>query len=169
MSSDKGSFCTRLHHVSAVVSLLRCMNTSRNYFGLHTLSLFPQSSRVVVDLVCEVQQSQKYISSDKTLTLPTVSATIVAMTSPTPRVTIARPSGSNGLLSIPASAIQKRIEPASEGTASRPTTARLKLIIRRLPPGLTQLEFQGALGPDWKVSGPRVDWMIYKPGKVSRE
>ena len=94
---------------------------------------------------------------------------LIAMTSTASRVTIARPSRSNGVLSIPASATQKRTGPASEGLVSRVPLARLKIIIRRLPPGLTQSEFEEALGDDWKARGDKVDWAVYKEGKVSRE
>ena len=91
------------------------------------------------------------------------------MTSPATRVTIARPSRSNGILSIPASSMQKKAGSVSEGASSRPSLARLKILIRRLPPGLTQSEFDEALGDDWKIGGPKVDWAIYKEGKVSKE
>lgn len=91
------------------------------------------------------------------------------MTSPAPRVTIARPSRSNGVLSIPASATQRRNVPTHEAQPSRAASTRLKIIIRRLPPGLTQLEFEEALGDDWKTRGDKVDWAIYKDGKVSKE
>ena len=47
--------------------------------------------------------------------------------------------------------------------------AKLKIIIRRLPPGLTQLEFEEALGDDWKARGDKVNWAVYKEGKVSKE
>ena len=53
--------------------------------------------------------------------------------------------------------------------SSRAATPRLKVIVRRLPPGLTQAELDIALGDEWKVHGGRVDWAIYKPGKVSKE
>ena len=94
-----------------------------------------------------------------------------AMTSiaPAPRVTIARPSRSNGVLSIPASATQKRSGQDPEGLASKPATTRLRIIVRRLPPGLTQAEFEEALGDDWKVNGGKVDWAVYKEGKGSKE
>lgn len=45
----------------------------------------------------------------------------------------------------------------------------MKLIIRRLAPGLTQPEFEEALGEEWKVNGGKVDWAVYKQGKVSKE
>ena len=88
---------------------------------------------------------------------------------PAPRVTIARPSRPNGVLSIPASATQKRNESASEVLASKLTSTRLKIIIRRLPPGLTQVEFEEAIGDDWKTNGGKVDWAVYEEGKVSKE
>ncbi len=93
------------------------------------------------------------------------------MTAPTPasRITIARPSRSNGVLSIPASATQKRSGVDSEGLNSKPATTRLKIVIRRLPPGLTQAEFEEALGDDWRVNRGKVDWAVYKEGKVSKE
>ena len=93
------------------------------------------------------------------------------MTAPTPasRVTIARPSRSNGVLSIPASATQKRSGPDFDGSHSKAAITRLKIVIRRLPPGLTKAEFEEALGDDWKINKGRVDWAVYKEGKVSKE
>lgn len=88
---------------------------------------------------------------------------------PAPRVTIARPSRPNGVLSIPASATQKRNGLDSESSISKPATTRLKIIVRRLPPGLTQAEFEEAIGDDWKVNRGKVDWAVYKLGKVSKE
>lgn len=43
------------------------------------------------------------------------------------------------------------------------------MIVRRLPPGLTQEEFDAALGEEWKTNGGKVDWALYKPGKISKE
>ena len=93
------------------------------------------------------------------------------MTAPTsaPRVTIARPARSNGVLSIPASATQKRVATEPEVLNPKPVTSRLKIVVRRLPPGLTQAEFEDALGDDWKISKGKVDWAIYKEGKISKE
>lgn len=72
-----------------------------------------------------------------------------------------------GVLRIPASATQQRpAMPSATGTSSGP---RLKLIIRRLPPGLIEEEFLTALGPEWKVGNGKVDWAMFKPGKVSKE
>ncbi len=91
------------------------------------------------------------------------------MTSPAPKVMIARPSRSNGVLAIQASATQKKPTSAPESHAPRAAAARMKLIIRRLAPGLTQPEFEEALGREWKVNGGKVDWAVYKQGKVSKE
>ncbi|POR32370.1 Regulator of nonsense transcripts UPF3 [Tolypocladium paradoxum] len=44
-----------------------------------------------------------------------------------------------------------------------------KLIIRRLPPGMTEAEFVSILGPDWELNKGKVDWLSYSPGKVSTE
>ncbi|EME40746.1 hypothetical protein DOTSEDRAFT_74324 [Dothistroma septosporum NZE10] len=43
---------------------------------------------------------------------------------------------------------------------------RLKLEIRRLPPGLTLTEFEETLGDEWKLGNGKVDWREYKQGKV---
>lgn len=44
-----------------------------------------------------------------------------------------------------------------------------KVVIRRLPPGMTEEEFVTILGDQWKVGNGKVDWFSYCPGKVSRE
>ncbi|KAJ5638237.1 hypothetical protein N7490_008116 [Penicillium lividum] len=72
-----------------------------------------------------------------------------------------------GLLQIPGSATQKSSAPARK--AHKPPAPRLKLILRRLPPGLTQTELEGALGAEWKVGAGKVDWLQYKAGKVSKD
>ncbi|KAL4907204.1 Smg-4/UPF3 family-domain-containing protein [Aspergillus multicolor] len=74
---------------------------------------------------------------------------------------------SGGVLQIPASAIQKNA-PAPKKAPKLPAP-RLKLLVRRLPPGLTQEEFETALGEEWKVGAGKVSWSQYKPGKVSKD
>ncbi|KAL8732535.1 MAG: hypothetical protein Q9166_002749 [cf. Caloplaca sp. 2 TL-2023] len=56
--------------------------------------------------------------------------------------------------------------PSATGTSS---ATRLKLVVRRLPPGLTQEEFEASLGDEWRVGSGRVDWAVYKSGKVSKD
>jgi regulator of nonsense transcripts 3 len=78
----------------------------------------------------------------------------------------------NGVLPVPAAVLQKQSPPsnAPRGPArSKPTSPRSKVVIRRLPPGLTEEEFQGVLGDEWKAGGGKVDWFQYKPGKISKE
>ena len=73
-----------------------------------------------------------------------------------------------GVLQISAAATQKNA-PTAPRKAPKPAAPRLKLLVRRLPPGLTQTEFETVLGPEWKTGAGKVDWLQYKPGKVSKE
>ncbi|KAH8422361.1 putative nonsense-mediated mRNA decay protein Upf3 [Aspergillus melleus] len=73
-----------------------------------------------------------------------------------------------GVLQIPAAATQKN-GPAAPKKPPKPAAPRLKLLVRRLPPGLTQAEFESAVGPEWKPGAGKVDWFQYKAGKVSKD
>ncbi|KAE8383127.1 Smg-4/UPF3 family-domain-containing protein [Aspergillus bertholletiae] len=78
-----------------------------------------------------------------------------------------------GVLQIPIAATQKSTTntaatPAPK-KAPKPAAPRLKLLVRRLPPGLTQAEFETAVGPEWKIGAGKIDWFQYKPGKVSKD
>ncbi|KJZ80458.1 hypothetical protein HIM_00308 [Hirsutella minnesotensis 3608] len=44
-----------------------------------------------------------------------------------------------------------------------------KLVIRRLPPALTQAEFVAILGVEWELNKGKVDWLSYCPGKVTAD
>ncbi|KAI9828109.1 MAG: hypothetical protein M1832_003636 [Thelocarpon impressellum] len=92
------------------------------------------------------------------------------MASPAGQVTIARPqrgSSTNGVLQVPATSTATGTQKSSPKTGSSRTAGpRLKAVIRRLPPGLTETELEEALGDSWKLGGDRVDWAAYKPGKV---
>lgn len=44
-----------------------------------------------------------------------------------------------------------------------------KVVVRRLPPGLTEDEFVAILGDEWMVGRGKVDWFSYWPGKVSQQ
>lgn len=72
---------------------------------------------------------------------------------------------------MPAAALQKKptINGAPTVPPAKPKASRLKVVIRRLPPGLTQAEFDDYIGDEWKAGGGRVDWYSYRAGKVSRE
>ena len=62
------------------------------------------------------------------------------------------------------------VNPAAlnQTTSSPPkSTARLKLLVRRLPPALTKDEFLNAFGEEWMpAAGGKVDWFEYRQGKV---
>lgn len=58
---------------------------------------------------------------------------------------------------------------ALKQAAAKPFTPKLKVIIRRLAPGLTKEEFTTFIGDEWKLEQGRVDWFLYKAGKDSKE
>lgn len=51
----------------------------------------------------------------------------------------------------------------------KPPNPKTKVMVRRLPPGLTETEFTSVLGDNWRLGQGRVDWFLYKPGKDSKE
>lgn len=57
----------------------------------------------------------------------------------------------------------------SKHTASKPASSKMKLIVRRLAPGLTEAEFISILGDEWNLGQGKVDWFQYKSGKDSKE
>ena len=76
----------------------------------------------------------------------------------------------NGVLSVPVSATKKpQMASTTSKVPGKANSPKLRLIVRRLPPGLTEAEFQGALGDEWKVGAGKVDWAAYKEGKISKE
>ncbi|KAJ8125306.1 hypothetical protein O1611_g8336 [Lasiodiplodia mahajangana] len=44
-----------------------------------------------------------------------------------------------------------------------------KVVIRRLPPGMTADECWAALGEEWKVGNGKVDWARYDDGEISND
>lgn len=44
-----------------------------------------------------------------------------------------------------------------------------KVVIRRLPPGMTADECWAILGAEWKVGKGLVDWARYDDGEISNE
>lgn len=69
---------------------------------------------------------------------------------------LAKPDRANGVLPVNAAA---RANPA------KAPTVRLKLEVRRLPPGLTLTEFESILGEEWKLGAGKIDWREYRQGK----
>jgi regulator of nonsense transcripts 3 len=70
---------------------------------------------------------------------------------------------SNGVLQVSATQTTAK---ASSNKAAGP---RLKVVVRRLAPGLTEAEFTRFLGDEWTLGQGKVDWFSYKPGKDSKE
>ena len=58
------------------------------------------------------------------------------------------------------------ISGAARAASAKTPAVKLKLEIRRLPPGLTVTEFEETLGDDWKLGNGRVDWREYRQGKT---
>jgi regulator of nonsense transcripts 3 len=81
-----------------------------------------------------------------------------------------QPAGSrghtNGVLAITASQTSGN---GPRTVVTKPPSPKLKVVVRRLAPGLTEAEFTSILGDDWNVGQGKVDWFLYKPGKDSKE
>lgn len=79
----------------------------------------------------------------------------------------------NGILPAPAILQKHHNAPqhAPRGPASRKQAVapRSKVIVRRLPPGLTQQEFEAVLGEEWRVGAGKVNWFDYRAGKITKE
>lgn len=72
----------------------------------------------------------------------------------------------NGVLSV--NTTQTPGNPSKQ-PAGKPPSSKMKLIVRRLAPGLTEAEYLSVLDDEWKVGQGKVDWFQYKPGKDSKE
>ncbi|KAK6374304.1 hypothetical protein LTR64_002413 [Lithohypha guttulata] len=77
------------------------------------------------------------------------------------------PVNTKGRGVLPVTAAQTKKPPKQQ--QPRPPAPRLRLIIRRLPPGLTETEFWNCIGVDWQVGKGKVDWAAYKAGKISKD
>lgn len=67
------------------------------------------------------------------------------------------------------STVAPTTQPNTEGgkkTKAQPTGQ--KLLIRHLPPLITEQEVQAILGEEWKTGNGRVDWAQFQQGKVSK-
>lgn len=86
---------------------------------------------------------------------------------PTGPITIAKREGQAGV--IPISAVTDKAKANAGNNSTRQSAQRLKAVVRRLPPGLTEQEFFALLGEEWTVGSGKVSWANYRPGKASRE
>lgn len=89
------------------------------------------------------------------------------MAAPTTPFTIAKPTG--GVLPISAVTTQASTHVNGVNKSAAVPASRLKVVIRRLPPGLEEAELQTALGDEWTVGKGKVDWVLFRRGKVSKE
>jgi regulator of nonsense transcripts 3 len=54
------------------------------------------------------------------------------------------------------------------GRKSKAQATGQKLMIRHLPPLITEDEVQAILGEEWKLGNGKVDWAQFHQGKVSK-
>lgn len=71
-------------------------------------------------------------------------------------------ANTNGVLHVTAAQTAGKTPP-------KVSNPKLKVIVRRLAPGLTEAEFTQIMGEEWTVGRGMVDWFSYKPGKDSKE
>ncbi|KAF4448293.1 hypothetical protein F53441_8268 [Fusarium austroafricanum] len=93
------------------------------------------------------------------------------MSAQTPQVLSRR---ANGGSQTTASQTSEPTKHATEGETPKPTKTKAhnegeKLVIRRLPPGMTQTEFASILGSEWELGKGRVDWSSFAEGKISTD
>ena len=76
-----------------------------------------------------------------------------------------------GVLPISPAATRKpaHVAPHVARPGNRPPGPKLRLIVRRLPPGLLESEFWTALGEEWQLGKGKIEWAAFKDGKVSKE
>ena len=74
-----------------------------------------------------------------------------------PPKVMAKPDRASGVLPVNA---------AQRAPTGKQPAPRLKLEVRRLPPGLTLTEFEETLGDEWKLNNDKVDWREYRSGKL---
>lgn len=137
------------------------MNSLASKLDLQRIALFEKSNKALIQYLLTIC----YFSP--TLTVSTHPATNDLLHTFCDMTQLAAGRATAGVLPIPVAATQKSTTPAKK--TPKPPAPRLKLLIRRLPPGLTQAELETALGQEWKVGAGKVDWLQYKPGKVSKE
>ncbi|RBR17327.1 uncharacterized protein FIESC28_06484 [Fusarium coffeatum] len=93
------------------------------------------------------------------------------MSSQTPQVLSRR---ANGGSQASANQNSESSKPANEGETPKPTKTKAhnegeKLVIRRLPPGMTEAEFVSILGNEWELGKGKVDWFEFAQGKISTD
>lgn len=83
----------------------------------------------------------------------------------TPQHNVARSQGQGGVIPISATSVNA----GPRENSGKNAAIRNKVVLRRLPPGLTSAELEDALGDEWKQGKGRINWTSFKPGKPSKE
>lgn len=78
------------------------------------------------------------------------------------------------VLSRKANGVASTASSQNPADAPKPTKTKTpiegeKVVIRRLPPGMTEDEFSKIMGDAWKSGNGKVGWFQYHPGKISRD
>ncbi|KAH3918665.1 hypothetical protein HBH56_039590 [Parastagonospora nodorum] len=81
-------------------------------------------------------------------------------------VEMAPQAGVNGVLPV---AVLQKNAPSQPSRGPKQAQPRLKLVCRRLPPGLTRSEFETMVGDEWKPGAGKVDWVNWRKGKISKD
>jgi regulator of nonsense transcripts 3 len=58
--------------------------------------------------------------------------------------------------------------PTDGGKKSKAQATGQKLMVRQLPPLITEAEIQAVLGEEWQTGNGKVDWAQFHQGKVSK-
>jgi len=78
----------------------------------------------------------------------------------TPQLLSRKPNGPAAAQSSSDAAKTPRPRAAAQGE---------KIVVRRLPPAMTEDEFVAILGDEWITGRGKVDWFSYWPGKLSQQ
>ncbi|KAI0602364.1 Smg-4/UPF3 family-domain-containing protein [Biscogniauxia sp. FL1348] len=70
---------------------------------------------------------------------------------------------------LPVSVNQAANDAAPKASKAKAPAQGKKVIIRRLPPGMTSEEFETILGEEWKNGNGKVDWTRFHEGDVSHD
>lgn len=67
--------------------------------------------------------------------------------------------------------MQKKDEAAKPRAPKQPKPVQdgCKLVVRRIPPSMTEAEFNTILGEPWQVGQGKVNWFSYAKGKIPSE
>ncbi len=66
-------------------------------------------------------------------------------------------------------AVAQSSSDAAKAPRARAPAQGEKIVVRRLPPAMTEDEFTTILGEEWRIGQGKIDWFSYWPGKVSQQ